>query len=130
MSGWLLPQSQSHCFATSAEANCLLCCCHSGAAPAPLTCSARVQLRAPRTNGARRIAEAVGLGLFTIAVMFTLSWLFGACVDVPEWHTVSTLDSQHAALLPVTLMTGSNLCVRLIMLAGIQSYVRVRILFV
>ena len=53
-----------------------------------------LQLRAPRNNGFARIAEAVGLGLFTIAVMFTLSWFFGACVDVPEWHTVRTPNLQ------------------------------------
>ena len=51
-----------------------------------------LQLRASRNNGLARIAEAVGLGLFTIAVMFILSWLFGACVDVPEWHTVRTAN--------------------------------------
>ena len=59
-----------------------------------------MQLRAPRTNGLARIAEAVGLGLFTIAVMFILSWCFGACVDVPEWHTVSTPQPPF----PATLM--------------------------
>ncbi|CAK0780533.1 hypothetical protein CVIRNUC_005084 [Coccomyxa viridis] len=43
--------------------------------------------RAARLNGPARIAEALGLGLLTIVAMFVLSWYFGACVDVPEWHT-------------------------------------------
>ncbi len=79
-----------------------------------------------------RIAEAVGLGLFTIAVIFMLSWLFGACVDVPEWHTVSTSDSECSALLHMMLRAGSRLCLCVtvceIMQAGIQSYVRVCVL--
>ena len=72
-----------------------------------------MQLRAPRTNGVARIAEAVGLGLFTIAVMFTLSWLFGACVDVPEWHTVSTSDSQYSAFAPcdTDVWAAVSLCI-------------------
>ena len=50
--------------------------------------SVAAQWRAARLNGPARIAEALGLGLLTIVAMFVLSWYFGACVDVPEWHTV------------------------------------------
>ena len=52
------------------------------------TASVAMQWRAARLNGPARIAEALGLGLLTIVAMFVLSWYFGACVDVPEWHTV------------------------------------------
>lgn len=44
------------------------------------------QVRAPRTHGAARLAEAVGLGVLTIVTMFALSYYLGTCVDVPDWH--------------------------------------------
>jgi hypothetical protein len=44
------------------------------------------QWRAPRANNTARLLEAVGLGLFTIAAIFFLSYTFGECVDVPAWH--------------------------------------------
>ena len=44
------------------------------------------QWRAPRADNTARLLEAVGLGLFTIAAIFFLSYTFGECVDVPAWH--------------------------------------------
>ena len=56
-----------------------------------------------------RIAEAVGLGLFTVAVMFILSWCFGACVDVPEWHTVRASSPAVLMLWPNVLLHSASL---------------------